>query len=718
MLRSIFQLLSFITISLFISTGAFSATEDSDFKWPQEITTDKGSVIIYQPQPESLNEDKLKSRAAVSIELNGAESPVFGAIWFTAQLKIDRDERTSTIANINITNVRFPESGNKKYEKLTILLEKEIPKWDLTISMDQLISSLEIEDQRNIQATKINTLPPEIIFVEKPAILISIDGEPEMRSVPSRSLKRIINTAFTIIYEPGEKIYYLNADKNTWYVTKDLMGEWTVGSDIPRGISELAPEEPEDTEELMTDITGEKIKPGPPPIIIVRTKPAELISSTDKAEFKPIEGMTELLYMSNTDSDVLMDINSQSYYVLLAGRWYTSKKMQGEWKYVPGKSLPEYFSKIPEDSNMGSVLYAVPGTRIAKNAVLDAQIPQTAAIKRSQANLQVEYDGLAIFQPIDGTTLSYAVNTATPVIKVTSNEYYAVDDGVWFTANNANGQWHIATKIPNIIYTIPANSPVYNVTFVKIYKVEPEVVYMGYTPGYTYTYIYGSSIVYGTGYYYPGWYHTWYYPHPATWGYHARWNPYMGWGFGMSYSSGPFTFYIGTGSWYHGGWWGPRLYFPYRYGYRHAYRHGARPGYRPSHRRTSNNIYKNPRNRARVTSANSKTNKAYARPATNRANNVYTDRQGNVHRKTNQGWQTRDNKSWKNSTGTRDINRPSTKPSNSRPATRPQQGKYGGFNNQQQLQRNYQSRNQGIQNRRNFNNYRGGGRAARAPVRR
>jgi hypothetical protein len=118
------------------------------------------------------------------------------------------------------------------------------------------------------------------------------------------------------------------------------------------------------------------------------------------------------MYMSNTDSDVLLYIKSQEHYVLLAGRWYAGSKLQGPWQYVPGEELPPDFGRIPEDSEMGTVLYAVPGTDIAKEAVLDAQIPQTAAIDRKKATLSVEYDGEPKFEAIKGTKMAYAVNTA------------------------------------------------------------------------------------------------------------------------------------------------------------------------------------------------------------------------------------------------------------------------------------------------------------------
>ena len=83
--------------------------------------------------------------------------------------------------------------------------------------------------------------------------------------------------------------------------------------------------------------------------------------------------------------------------------------------------LPADLAKIPEDSEMGTVLYAVPGTDVAKEAVLDAKIPQTATVCRKKATLTVEYDGEPNFETITVTTMVYGINTATPIIRLDGN---------------------------------------------------------------------------------------------------------------------------------------------------------------------------------------------------------------------------------------------------------------------------------------------------------
>ena len=638
------------TVVAILQTCPVSALIAEEGLWPREIFVEGGRVVMYQPQPEELDGNLLASRAAVSIEMDEDDGPVFGAVWFDARLNTDRDARTATITDVRVTNVRFPDQEEEKERKLKALLESEIPEWNVVMDLDSLLATLELAEKRNIAAQRINTAPPRIIFVPEPAVLVIIDGEPRLQNIENSNLMRVKNTPFTILFSLSEKRYYLFAGKGAWYVSRDIKENWQLADAVPSEVAAMAPKPGEESQQV-TAADQDLIKSGPPPLIIVSTEPAELISSYGKPEYTPISG-TDLLYMSNTDSDVLMHIMDREYYILLSGRWYRSASLQGPWEYVAGEELPADFSRIPEDSPMGTVLYAVPGTDVAKEAVLDAYIPQTAAIDPNRASLTVEYDGKPRFEQIQGTHLYYAVNTAIPVIWE-GKWYYACDQAVWFVAPSPKGPWTVATSVPDSIYLIPPESPVYNVTFVRVYQATPDVVYVGYTPGYTNTYVYYDTIVYGTGYHWPGWYGDYYYPRYSTWGYHARWNPWYGWGFGISYSNSPFYFSIGTGDWYMGSWWGPSYYREYRHGYYHRYRRekhiGYRAGYEPGGPRPEDiNIYRSRRNKVRLIPAQNRpyirTKKDIAVPG--RENNVYVDREGNVHRKTEQGWQTRVKDKW------------------------------------------------------------------------
>ena len=134
---------------------------------------------------------------------------------------------------------------------------------------------------------------------------------------------------------------------------------------------------------------------------------------------------------------------------------------------------PPDFAKIPPDSPQAVVLASVPDTPQAELALVANSVPTTATVNRRDAKIELTYDGEPKFKPIEGTAMSYAVNAQLPVIR-TGENYYALDNGVWFTAASATGPWQVAAEVPEEIYTIPPSSPVYYATFARVYQADEE----------------------------------------------------------------------------------------------------------------------------------------------------------------------------------------------------------------------------------------------------
>jgi hypothetical protein len=115
--------------------------------------------------------------------------------------------------------------------------------------------------------------------------------------------------------------------------------------------------------------------------------------------------------------------------------------------------------------------------------------------------------------------------------------------------------------VPSVIYTIPPSSPLFYVTYVKIYEATPLYVYVGYTPGYLGTVVapYGT-VVYGTGYAYSPWIGGVWYAPPYTYGYAAApiYNPWVGYtfGFAMGLATAAWMEPYWGGAYYHPGYWG------------------------------------------------------------------------------------------------------------------------------------------------------------------
>lgn len=673
------------------AAGATGAEEPGG--WPKLMETPNYTITMYEPQIDTWVDDLFEARAAVSVA-QGEEAPVFGAVWISGRFFVDRDTRMVDFGEISVPTVAFPDASQEDQDRLASFLESEIPKWDLEVSLDRVIPLLENAEVATRDERELKHDAPKIIIKYVPAVLVLIDGEPKLEEIENSKLERVVNTPFVIV--KSGKSFFLASD-TMWFEAPAVKGPWSEARKLPKDVQQVDDQLKEQREE------GGAPDAGPSdddrvPQIVVSTTPAELIFIDGKAEFTPLQS-SEIMVVSNTDSDLVFEIASQQYYVLLSGRWYRAKDLDnGPWAWVANNDLPERFTEIPAESDVGYLRASVAGTEESREALLEQAVPQTAEVKNSAgASFKVEYDGNPQFKPIEGTGMTYAVNTSAAVI-FSGGRYYCCDQGVWYESASATGPWSVCKKVPDEIYTIPPSNPHYNVTYVKVYDSTPEVVYVGYTPGYTSSYVSHGCVVYGTGWYYPPyWGPRYYYPHHSTWGFHVRWNPWYGWSFGLSYSTGPFTFGFGYGGWggYWGrGFWGPGFYRPYprygygaayRAGYRHGYAHGRYAGNRPVHYgntniNINNNIYSRPSNADRVATTRDRGARQQPAVARDRANNVYTDRQGNVYRRNDNGsWDRRNDGGWSKtdvpSAGTRPSTRPAsgTQPS-TRPSTRPSTG--------------------------------------------
>lgn len=666
-----------LTVVLFLSQS-LSAEELKD--WPRDINVASGVITIYQPQVDSLDGDQLSARAAVAYRAKGAKEPVFGAVWLEGQVDIDRGNGVVRYRSLEVTDSRLPSGSEEAGQKLADAVKEGMQSWTLTSSLDQLRTSLAASGKEQEAAAQLKNEAPEIIYQEQPALLVSIDGKEQLQPVENSGYQSVLNTPYPLFYSATDKGWHLNVAQDVWYAAPKVDGPWKLDDNPPKELVDLVAAQQAGKQDQ--DGSREKIDAENGPEIVVTHKPAELVVSQGQAAFKPLTG--DLLVMSNTDSSVFMDVAGQDYYLVISGRWYRAKAMKGPWTFIAADSLPSVFTEIPADSDYADVRSYIAGTDEAREAVKDAQIPQTAAVKRGKVDIEVMYDGKPKFEQVDGTSLQFAVNASETVIKA-EKVYYLVKDGVWYLSAEPEGPWQVSDHAPPGIDGTEPSSPVYNTKYVYVYDATPEVVYVGYTPGYLCSYVYGPTVVFGTGWYYRPWISpAYYYPRHSTWGFSVSYNSRTGWGFGLSWNSGPFHFgwYSGGGwhrhSWYRHGWWGPGGYRPGV----HSVRMGRvnidntvninRTSYNSNLYRRDNQVA-SIRSTTNVRQADHADLKASANlQRSSQANNVYTDRSGNIYRDQQGQWQQRTGGQWSEVQNPQ-VDRPAT--GSSIPASRPSQDK-------------------------------------------
>jgi hypothetical protein len=550
-----------VFIILFSAVIAVSQTKTTDNGWPRKFAVGANSVAIYQPQLEEWSGNSLSARAAIAITENQSKQPLYGVLWFTARAEIDKINRLVTLSDFKVKKLNIPMAPDKA-AAFDAAFQARAAKQDEVISLDRLLADMAINHAATTSASfEVKNDPPQVLFSTRPAVLVLIDGAPVLRPVKDTSVERIINTRVLLLRDQLSAKFYLRL-MDGWMESSSISGPWSIAGqtspDLRKALEIAAASKQIDlldgSRNGSKPSIAEAILQNALPTIFVCTQPAELLQTKGDPQAAPIEG-TELIYVTNTENDIFVHTPSQDHFILLSGRWFKAQSMMGPWQYVPGEKLPADFAKIPATHQKAAVLVSVPGTPQATEALIANAIPQTATITRNAATLTVNYDGSPQFKSIENTTLRYATNTSTPVIRIDSTSYYAVQNGVWFLATSPVGPWTIATSVPVVIYTIPVSSPLHYVTYVKIYGSTPQVVYVGYTPGYYGTVVSSSSVVvYGTGWYYPPYVGAYWYGSPYTYGYGAAftWGVATGWGLAYGYGYG---------------WWGAATYYgPYGWG--------------------------------------------------------------------------------------------------------------------------------------------------------
>jgi hypothetical protein len=671
--------------------SAAGSDQSGDPGWPREQYQNGTRLIIYQPQVDDWkNFQELSWRMAVSLTPKSGKEAV-GVVEMKGNTDVDNLAKIVMITNPQVIGTYFPSLDPAIAEKMQQLVKTFVPP-TITISLHRLIASLPMQEAPT--GVKLNNDPPKIFVGYRPSILLSVDGEPVLSDVPKTNLKFVVNTQWPVFFDSENSNYYIPVGQQ-WLTATSLDGQWSPTKKLPSEMTKV----PQDKQwsALKKVIPPPAKSGGVTPAVFYSDKPAEIILFDGQPVYAQIPD-TQLTYATNTDSVVFVYTPTQQFYYLTAGRWFSANDLEGPWTYA-APDLPADFAKIPPSSPASAILASVPGTDEAKDAVLLAQVPTTMTVKptEAQAEVKVEYGGDPKFEPIKGTSMSYATNTQDKVIKV-GDVYYLCLQGVWFMSPNPQGPWTTATSVPQEIYTIPPSSPVYNVTYVTQTANPDGTVQSSYTAGYLGAFVLGAAtgaiIANGSGYYYPPYvYHppygyAGYYPYAATYGgayygtahYNSATGAY-GWSqtaygpYGSATRGAAYNPYTGTAargatvSTPYGSRSAAQAYNPYTGTYAQT-RQGSSPNAQwgssyvsqgnksatMGHYSTANGTVagiSGSQGGKAVASSTARGNTAAAKTA---SGNMYAGHDGNVYKNTGNGWQKYDNGSWNS------VDKPSTSP--------------------------------------------------------
>ena len=512
------------------TTAAPAVAGEVDGGWPRDYTTPAGAALrVFQPQIASWDGQKqMVAYSAASFTPRGAQKANLGTLKLEADTSVSVNERLVNFSKIKLTETSFQNLPKDQLQDIvTQVVDHSVKENGFVIALDRVLANLDKSQiiPKNIDGVKAD--PPTIFYSASPAVLINLDGEPIWSNIQGNDLKFAVNTNWDLFQLSPSNTLYLRYN-DSWVTGPGLEGPWTAVKELPVSFSRLPADG--NFKEAKSSVPAKKLSASKTPKVFVSRMPAELILLDGKPKYKEVEG-TSLLWVSNTESDIFRLGKTGLVYYLVAGRWFSAPDFTGPWTFA-STVLPDDFKKIPEAHERSRVLASIPGTDQAMEAVLLAQIPETARVSKKLAAPMVQYQGDPMFEPIEKTMVSRAVNTDKDIIKI-GDIYYMCFQGVWFMGRSPTGPWEVTGSVPKEIYEIPVSSPAHAVTYVTVEEDNDDAVIFATAAMYTGVMIAWGCAVWGSGYYYPPYYYgggfyPYYRPYYPTYGFGASYNPWTG----------------------------------------------------------------------------------------------------------------------------------------------------------------------------------------------
>ena len=446
--------------------------------WPLLLTYEGTTFQVNEPVVETWTDGLLTARSLVTAQPAGQGKPVPGSVTMKAVAEVDSAAGVASLVDTEVLGVSFP-AGVDTTQAWQEFLRFAVPPKIRTVPLASLEAGRTSAQTRQRAAAVTTVTAPRIIVSERPAVLVYIDGNPRYVPVQGTDLMGVLNTRVLLLRDPTGTCYLRLY--NGWVRAPSFNGPWEIA---------LVPPDTQALEQAARDSGRVNFLPGKPdanggspilsvghlPEILVTTQPTALILLDGPPRYAGVAGTT-LQYAANTSAHLFRDGASGDVYVRVGGFWFRAADVNGSWGQVPAASLPAAFSAIPDDNPK----------RALKTSIADAQGPTAdsgvyAVADPGTARLTMEMSGDPVLKRIRGTELNYVANASVPVIQIDIDNWYAVQEGIWFFSSEVTGPWTVTSRIPPEIYAIPPNAPIYRAIHSRVMSSSTDVTYYGY-PG-------------------------------------------------------------------------------------------------------------------------------------------------------------------------------------------------------------------------------------------
>lgn len=205
--------------------SAAPASASPQFPWPSQFSVDGQSFTVYPPELDRWDGGQLQGRAAVSVQSGGDAKPLYGVAELTARVQVDATNQIATLTEMRVPRINFPTAGHDapRYREI-VQAHLAAVTWQLPA--EQLRGELAVDRAAHASHTQpVRNEAPAVIFSDRSAILVPIDGPPVLREMVGLGLKRVLNTRALILQDPESDRYFIYV-AGRWMESRTLDGPW------------------------------------------------------------------------------------------------------------------------------------------------------------------------------------------------------------------------------------------------------------------------------------------------------------------------------------------------------------------------------------------------------------------------------------------------------------------------------------------------------------
>ncbi|MCP4315020.1 MAG: hypothetical protein GY789_03040 [Hyphomicrobiales bacterium] len=198
---------------------------------------------------------------------------------------------------------------------------------------------------------------PMVIYSDKPAELVVIDGKPALEPVPNTSLEWVSNANSDMFYDQANSTWYF-LTSGRWFSATDLKGPWAFASEnLPSDFLKIPDGQPYSIVRASVPGTSESEEARlmasiPTTAQVSRSEVTVDVTYYGDPEFVNIAG-TDLAYAVNTEFTVIRV--DGKYFVLYNGVWFVGDTPTGP--FVVTDTVPDSIYGIPPSSPVYNATY-------------------------------------------------------------------------------------------------------------------------------------------------------------------------------------------------------------------------------------------------------------------------------------------------------------------------------------------------------------------------